>query len=86
MGGKLVELQCTKFSIGKHMTLYAGHYLFTNLSQLFRGAYYMSMLPALTFICLFMFCIRWFTRDGWRRTKEDIILEVTFLHSAYNLL
>ncbi|KAH9688724.1 Tim44 domain-containing protein [Citrus sinensis] len=29
--------------------------------------------------CL-LFCNRWFTRDGWRRTKDDIILE---LKSAY---
>lgn len=28
-------------------------------------------------------CIRWFTRGGWRRTKEDIIIEVMLLVSAY---
>lgn len=25
---------------------------------------------------------RWFTRNGWRRTKEDIVLEVIFLNAA----
>lgn len=30
--------------------------------------------------------IRWFTRNGWRRTKDDIILEVTSMCANYNLL
>ncbi|KAJ0078572.1 hypothetical protein Patl1_22758 [Pistacia atlantica] len=29
---------------------------------------------------------RWFTRNGWRRTKEDMILEVTSLRADCNLL
>lgn len=27
--------------------------------------------------------VRWFTRSGWRRTKDDLILEVTFSFLQY---
>ncbi|ESR46432.1 hypothetical protein CICLE_v10001987mg [Citrus x clementina] len=38
------------------------------------------MFLSFSLIDCLLFCNRWFTRDGWRRTKDDIILE---LKSAY---
>lgn len=45
-----------------------------------------SIQHLFSFCSIILFsCIRWFTRSGWKRTKDDIIVEVTFLRAAYYL-
>lgn len=63
------------------LTLVAGcrhnFYQLTSPSQ--SRAHTMMVFSALTY---YFSCNRWFTKDGWRRTKNDMILEVRSVHGC----